>query len=60
MTAKLRFKTKGVEIEWEGEVEFRHREGAPATKIPWGVDSGRLWTQTEVAKPLNLEATDVT
>jgi hypothetical protein len=31
-----------------------------ATKIPWGVDSGRSRWQTEVAKPLTLEATDVT
>src|SRR6202030_3423124 len=26
-------------------------------KIPWGVDSDQFWGQTEVANPLNLEAT---
>src|SRR3977135_928481 len=29
-------------------------------KIPWGVDSDQLWGQTEVANPLNLEATNAT
>src|ERR1700731_2095339 len=27
-------------------------------KIPWGVDSDQFWGQTEVANPLNLEATN--
>ena len=27
--------------------------GSPRNKIPWGVDSGRLWEQTEVVNPLN-------
>src|ERR1700724_4138414 len=27
-------------------------------KIPWGVDSNQFWGQTEVAYPLNLEATN--
>src|SRR3954465_12829136 len=31
--------------------------GALATKIPWGVDSDRVWSQTEVANPPNLETT---
>jgi transposase len=26
-------------------------------KIPWGVDSAQVWSQTEVAEPLNLETT---
>src|ERR1700730_1347968 len=29
-------------------------------KIPWGVDSDQFWGQTEVANPLNLEATNAT
>src|SRR6202162_1072317 len=29
-------------------------------KIPWGVDGDQFWGQTEVANPLNLEATNVT
>jgi hypothetical protein len=33
---------------------------ASGAKIPWGVDSGRSCCQTEVAKPLTLEAIDVT
>jgi len=28
-----------------------------SAKIPWGVDSDQVWSQTEVAKPLNLETT---
>jgi hypothetical protein len=34
--------------------------GSAATKIPWGVDSGRSCCQTEVAIPPTLEMTDVT
>ncbi|HJZ15912.1 MAG TPA: recombinase family protein [Stellaceae bacterium] len=29
-------------------------------KVPWGVDSDQFWGQTEVANPLNLEATNAT
>src|ERR1700724_4751122 len=29
-------------------------------KIPWSVDSDQFWGQTEVANPLNLEATNAT
>ncbi|WP_210250960.1 hypothetical protein, partial [Bradyrhizobium cytisi] len=28
---------------------------ASEAKIPWGVDSDRVWSQTGVAKPPNLE-----
>ena len=28
--------------------------------MPWGVDSGQFWSQTEVAHSLNPEATNVT
>ncbi|HEY8124892.1 MAG TPA: hypothetical protein VIF88_05685 [Methylocystis sp.] len=53
MTAKLRIRTKGIEIEWEGEVEFLKSElpGLVGAIIEAIGDSGLIDDATEVDRP---------
>lgn len=55
MTAKLRIRTKGIEIEWEGEVEFLKSElpGLVGAIIEAIGDSGFIENAPEVEPPIS-------